>query len=95
MAPVFFGSLASEEKHDDDDDDDSDDDNDDKEEGVKGVGSGGCSPWGAIEDVGGRGTSVRGGPSMSPGRHSGNNTDGFKLFITAASHRFSNFRERH
>lgn len=95
MAPLFFCSLASEEEHDDDDDDDEDDDNDEEvEEGI-GVGNEGCSPWGLIDDVGGRGTSARGGPSMSPGRDSGNRTDGFQLFITAASHRFSNLSERH
>lgn len=38
------------------------------------------------------GTSVCGG---LPGRDSGKSTDGFQLFITAASHRFSNLRERH
>lgn len=95
MAPVFFCSLASEEEHDDEDDDDKDDDSDEEEEGGRGVGSEGCSPWGPIDDVGGRGTSARGGPSMSPGRESGNSTDGFQLFITAASHRFSNLSERH
>lgn len=65
MAPVFFCSLASEEEHDDDDDNDKDED-DEEEEGGRAVGSAGCSPWGPIDDVGGRGTSARGGPSMSP-----------------------------
>lgn len=32
---------------------------------------------------------------MSPGKESGSSTEGFQLFMTAASHRFSNFRERH
>lgn len=63
MAPLFFCSLASEEQHDDDDEDD---DIDEEEEGGRGVASEGCSPWGATDDVGGRGTSPRGGPSMSP-----------------------------
>lgn len=31
----------------------------------------------------------------SPGSDSGNSTDGFQLFITAASHKFSNLSERH
>lgn len=31
----------------------------------------------------------------SPGSDSGNSTDGFQLFITAASHRFSNLSDRH
>lgn len=70
MAPLFFCSLASEEEHDDEDDDDDDEDNDEgvEEEGGREVGSAvqGCSPWGLIDDVGGRGTSARGGPSRSP-----------------------------
>lgn len=67
MAPLFFCSLASEEEHDDEDDDDEEDDSDEEaeQEGGRGVGSEGCSPWGPIDDVGGRGTSARGGPSMS------------------------------
>lgn len=64
MAPVFFGSLASEEEH-DEDDDDKDDDSDEEEDVGRGVGSGGCSPWRPM-DVGGRGTSGSGGPSISP-----------------------------
>lgn len=96
MAPLFFCSLASEEEHEDEDDDDEEDSDDEvEEEGGREVGSEGCSPWGLTDDVDGRGMSARGGPSMSPGRDSGNSTDGFQLFITAASHRFSNLRERH
>lgn len=68
MAPVFFGSLASEEEQDDDDEDDNDDDSDDDEDVGRGVGSGGCSPWRPM-DVGGRGTSGSGGPSISPVDH--------------------------
>lgn len=66
MAPVFFCSLASEEEHEDEEDDDKDDDKEEDEEGGRGVGSEGCSPWGQIDDVGGRGTSASGGPSISP-----------------------------
>lgn len=64
MAPLFFCSLGSEDEHDDDEDDD--EDNDEEEEGGREVGSEGCSPWGLMDDVGGRGTSARGGPSISP-----------------------------
>lgn len=64
MAPVFFGSLASEEEQ--DDDDDKEDDSDEEEEVDRGIDSEVCSNWGPVEDVGGRGTSGRGGPSMSP-----------------------------
>lgn len=74
MALLFFCSLASEEEHDDDDDED--DDNDEEEEGGRGVGSDGCSPWGLIDDVGGRGTSASGGPSMSPVDYQVNNVKG-------------------
>lgn len=97
MAPLFFCSLPSEEEHDDEEDEEEDEDSDEdvgKEGGME-VGSKGCSPWWLAVDVGGRGMSARGGPSISPGRDSGNSTEGFQLFITAASHRFSNLRERH
>lgn len=66
MPPVFFCSLASEEEHEDEEDDDKDDDKEEDEEGGRGVGSEACSPWGQIDDVGGRGTSASGGPSISP-----------------------------
>lgn len=64
MAPVFFDSLASEEEH--DDDDDNEDDNEEEEDVDRGMDSELCSNWEPVEDVGGRGTSGRGGPSMSP-----------------------------
>lgn len=58
--------MASEEEHEDEEDDDKDDDKEEDEEGGRGVGSEACSPWGQIDDVGGRGTSASGGPSISP-----------------------------
>lgn len=64
FAPLFFCSLASEEEEEEDDDDD--DDEEEEEEGGRGVGIEGCSPWGPMDVVGGRCTSGRGGPSMSP-----------------------------
>jgi len=69
LAPLFFCRLASDEEHDDEDEDEDEDDDNDEEaqqEGGRGAGSEGCSPWGPMDDVGGRGMSARGGPSMSP-----------------------------
>lgn len=68
MAPLFFCSLPSEEEHDDEDDDEEDEDSDEdvgKGGGME-VDSKGCSPWWLADDVGGRGMSARGGPSISP-----------------------------
>lgn len=67
MAPLLFCSLASEEEHEDEEDEeDEHSDEGVEEEGGSEAGREGCSTWGLADDVDGRGTSARGGPSISP-----------------------------